>query len=432
MRKGIGAARRLALLIASVFVFGALRSEAAIAEVDWTYLGFSPVTVSVNVGEEVDIVNFDDTFDLQLTSAPSPENFTSYIPATDGVNLYYLPHVYNHVGTFTLSDEFGDYATVNVTVPLPLSVIITDPTNNAVFSAPATFNVTAVPAGGATPYFDVQFFVGANLVGDVFDPPFTNAITNLTAGNYTVTAIVTDANFVTATNSINVSVVASQIIQTNYILPTSCADIYSSGSVVFGSYLSAGPNPHGGLEFAAFNSTTYSSILLELNPYGLPLFGTNVSVYGFDGATGTLVSSNFNSGTLIGVWALPPGLGYGQIATFDVTAFVKSVKGPYFGFILVSSSSDLFSSTSINYGTPPELFAIGTPPPPQLALTRSGNQMIISWPTNNATGLMLQTSATLGAGASWTPIAPATLLGNQWVVTNSISGPSGFFRLSDH
>jgi hypothetical protein len=186
------------------------------------------------------------------------------------------------------------------------------------------------------------------------------------------------------------------------------------------------------LEFAAFNSGSYSSILLELNPYGLPLFGTNVSVYGFDGGTGTLMSTNFNSGTLIGIWTLPPGLNYGQIATFDVTAFVKSVKGPYFGFILVSAG-DLFSSTSINYGTPPELFAIGPPLPPQLAITQAANQMIISWPTNNAAGLTLQASATLGPGASWTPIAAPALLGNQWVVTNSISGSSsGFFRLSDH
>jgi PKD repeat protein len=431
MRKNAGATCHLYLLIASLFVFGALRGQAATVEIDWTFLGFSPSTVTINVGDEVDIFNFDDTFDLQLTSGPSPENFISDIPPTDGIDLYYLPHIYNHPGTFNLSDEFGDSATVTVNIALPLSVTITDPTNNAVFAAPATFNVTATPVGGTSP-FEMQFFVGANLVGDVFDPPFTNTITSLPAGNYTVTAVVTDANLVSASNSINISVVAAQTIQTNYILPVSCADIYSSGSVLFNSYLSAGTDPRGGLEFAEFNAGPYSSILLELNPYGLPLFGTNVSVYGFDGGTGTLVSTNFNSGTLIGVWTLPPGLKYGQIATFDVTAFVKSAKGPYFGFILVSDGSDLFSSTSINYGTPPELFAIGPPLPPQLAIAGTGNQLIISWPTNNAAGFTLQTSATLGPGASWTPIATPRLLGNQWVVTNSISGASGFFRLSDH
>ena len=284
-----------------------------------------------------------------------------------------------------------------------------------------------MPSGGATPYVDVQFFVGTNLTDDVFNSPFTGTITNLPAGNYTLSAVVTDANLNTASNSINISVVTPQITLTNYILPVSCADIYSSGSVVFNSYLSADQDPHGGLEFAAFNTGKYSSILLELNPYGLPLFGPDVSVYGFDGASGTLVSSNFNSGTLIGVWTLPAGLTYGQIATFDVTAFVKSAKGPYFGFILVSGG-DLFSSTSINYGTPPELFAIYTPTP-QLAVARAGNQLIINWPTNYSAGFTLETTALPGPGASWTPGPLPTLLGDQWVVTNPISGASGFFRL---
>jgi len=426
MRKSIGAAW-YPFLIAGLFVFGAWRTEAAFVQVNWTYLGFSPSAITIDVGDEVGIVNFDDTFDLYLTSSPSPENFTSYIPATDGVSIYYLPHIYNYPGTFSLSDEFGDYATVTVNAVLPLSVNITDPTNNMVFTAPATFDATALPAGGATPYIDVQFFVGTNLTADVFNSPFTGTITNLPAGNYTLTAVVTDANFNTASNSINISVVTPQITLTNYILPVSCADIYSSGSVVFNSYLSADPDPHGGLEFAAFNAGKYSSILLELNPYGLPLFGPDVSVYGFDGASGTLVSSNFNSGTLIGVWTLPAGLTYGQIATFDVTAFVKSAKGPYFGFILVSGG-DLFSSTSINYGTPTELFAIYTPTP-QLPVARAGNQLILNWPTNYSAGFTLETTTLTGPGASWTPGPLPTLLGDHWVATNPISGASGFFRL---
>ena len=113
MRKSIGVAC-YPFLIASLFVFGASRAEAAIVQVNWTYFGFSPSAITINVGDEVDIVNFDDTFDLQLTSRPSPENFTSYIPATDGFSIYYLPHIYSYPGTFSLSDEFGDYASVTV------------------------------------------------------------------------------------------------------------------------------------------------------------------------------------------------------------------------------------------------------------------------------------------------------------------------------
>jgi len=421
-----GFVRRLLCLIASLFVFVAWQSQANTTEVDWTSDGFSTSHITINAGDEVDIVNFDYDFDLYLTGAP-PEGFYSDIPPTDGYYVYYVPYVYYNPGTFSFSDEFGNSVTVTVNSIQPLSVAITAPTNNAVFTAPATFTVTAVPAGGAAPYFEMDFYVGTNLTGVVYSAPFTKTVTGLPMGNYNLSAVVTDNNFNTATNSILVHV--GPPVVTNTIVPVDCADIYSSGVVSRGGYLDASGNIHGGLEFAVFNASQYTSILLELNPYGLPLYGPDVSVYGFDGGTGTLMSSNFNSGTLIGVWTLPPGLTYGQVATYDVTAFVKSTKGPYFGFILVADG-DIFSSTIINYGTPPELYVI-SPLRPSVAATRAGNQIIISWPTNNSAGFSLQAAVTLGAGASWNAVGPMPVLaGSQWVVTNSISGPRQFFRLS--
>lgn len=71
--------------------------------------------------------------------------------------------------------------------------------------------------------------------------------------DYNISAVITDTNFITATNSILVSVVAP--LMTNYIAPVDCADIYSSGAVDRGLYLDAASNIHGGLEFAAFNAS---------------------------------------------------------------------------------------------------------------------------------------------------------------------------------
>lgn len=423
----IGTVGHLYRLVAGLFVFVTWQCHANNVEVDWTSNGFSTGQITINAGDEVDIVNLDDSIDLQVTGAP-PESFYSDIPPTDGSTEYYLPYVYNNPGTFSFSDEFGNTVTVIVNPIAPISVAITGPTNNSVFIAPATFTVTAVPAGGATPYVEVQFYVGTNLAGVANSSPFTITVTNLWAGSYNISAVATDNNSDTATNSILVTVGVQEM--TDDILPVDCADIYSSGAVDRGGYLDASGNIQGGLEFAVFNASQDTSILLELNPYGLPLFGPNVSVYGFDGGTGTLMSSSYNSGTLIGVWTLPAGLNYGQVATFDVTAFVKSTKGPYFGFIL-SAGGDVFSSTYINYGTPPELYAIAPIPPPQLTATRVGNQLVISWPTNNSPGLSLEASTTLGPGASWNPVSPpAVQVGNQWMETNSISGASSFFRLS--
>ena len=62
---------------------------------------------------------------------------------------------------------------------------------------------------------------------------------------------------------------------------------------------------------------------------------------------------------------------------------------------------------------------------------RSGNQLVISWPTNYSAGLSLRSADSLGAGATWVPVsAPAVTVGNSWMVTNSLTSPNRYFRLS--
>jgi PQQ-like domain/Bacterial Ig domain len=196
--------------IVAVFVFAVGQVFANTIELDWTSTGFSSNHITITTGDEVDIANFDDTFDLQLTGAPAPNNFYADIPPSDGTSYYYVTWVYSGSGTFSLSDEFGHSVTVIVNPATPLSVAITAPTNNAVFTAPATFAITAVPAGGATPYAQVQFYAGTNPNGVAYNSPFSAAITNLAAGNYTISAVVTDHNSNKATNSIQVHVAPSQ------------------------------------------------------------------------------------------------------------------------------------------------------------------------------------------------------------------------------
>jgi hypothetical protein len=83
-----------------------------------------------------------------------------------------------------------------------------------------------------------------------------------------------------------------------------------------------------------------------------------VLVYGYDNASGALAQSDYDAGTFLGAWTFPTDLLPGQEEFFDVTAFVQSVKGSYFGFDLRADSGvDVFSSTSQNYGIPPELIA---------------------------------------------------------------------------
>ena len=340
---------------------------------------------------------------------------------------------FNQPGTYKYYDDTGNYGTIYVTTAqnVPPSVTITAPVNNASFPPPANFNFTATAIDpDSDGIMDVQFYVGTNLVGDVSSPPYAASVTNLPSGAYTLTAVANDYGGASATNSIAIAV--ATIATTNFILPVACANIYSSGAVNSGGYLSTAGNIRGGLEFAALDPI-YSSVLLALNPYGLPMFDLNVNIYGFDAGTGTLYSSNWYSGTLIGTIVFPSNINYGQVETLDVTRFVQSAKGPYFGFIIQAPGGDLFSSLSINYGTPPELIATLSTLPPTLAVNRISDQFIISWNTNQSAGLTLQSTTSLLSGANWSPVTlPPVQIDSQLVVTNPIAGLSQFFRLSNH
>jgi hypothetical protein len=76
-----------------------------------------------------------------------------------------------------------------------------------------------------------------------------------------------------------------------------------------------------------------------------------------------------------------------------------------------------------------------TPPPtllgPKLTIIRSGNNVIVTWPTSS-TGFILQSSTSLVSGpASWSTVSPGPVVINgQNTVTTQISGTSQFYRLS--
>jgi hypothetical protein len=150
-------------------------------------------------------------------------------------------------------------------------------------------------------------------------------------------------------------------------LPASDGTVFDGGGANTGDYLTIAPTSgeQGDLQFASFDFANYSTIMLELNSYGVPPLQANpVLVFGYDNASGTLGQSDFNAGTYIGAWTFPANLLPGQEEFFDVTTFVQSVQGSYFGFDLRAEDGvDLFSSTASNYGTPPELIATVPEPP---------------------------------------------------------------------
>jgi hypothetical protein len=113
-------------------------------------------------------------------------------------------------GDYTLTakatDSQGDVGTsppVHIRVRTPLA--ITNPTNGAVFTAPATINIQATAPEGTT---RVEFFQGTTLLGADTTAPYEFVWSNVPAGSYSLSVKATDGQgTVTPSPAVNVTVV---------------------------------------------------------------------------------------------------------------------------------------------------------------------------------------------------------------------------------
>jgi len=153
--------------------------------------------------------------------------------------------------------------------------------------------------------------------------------------------------------------------------PTSDGSLYTcSGcnTVSDGGYVLTDGYIQGAVKFSTAGITgDITKIFLTLNPYGLPLWGTTVDVYGYGTTIGQLDVSDANAGTFLGTINLPANLGYGQDVYFNVTSFVTGVNSPYVAFNLRTTGTDVFSSLEYNYGHPSQLL-VHVPEPSSLLL----------------------------------------------------------------
>jgi hypothetical protein len=147
-------------------------------------------------------------------------------------------------------------------------------------------------------------------------------------------------------------------------LPVDDGSVYNNGNVAtsyVAAYASKGPAGfEGDLQFSSFDTSLYTSIFLELNLASWSLQSTSLYVYGYDNASGTLSGADYNAGTDLGQWNVPLDLNFNQEILFDVTTFVQSAQGPFFGFELQvhDDGADYFTSRAYNNGIPPALIAV--------------------------------------------------------------------------
>ena len=158
--------------------------------------------------------------------------------------------------------------------------------------------------------------------------------------------------------------------------PTSDGSLYvCAGCTIVseGGYVVASGYIQGEVKFASNSiSGAVTQALLSLNPYGLPLHGKEVSIYGYGTPIGALDDSDADAGALLGILMLPDNLGFGEDVFFDVTAFVAATNAPFLAFNLRTIGTDVFSSLEFNYGHASQLLvttsALAEPAPGVLLL----------------------------------------------------------------
>ncbi|MDQ3259012.1 MAG: fibronectin type III domain-containing protein, partial [Acidobacteriota bacterium] len=130
---------------------------------------------------------------------------TSYTDSTavNGTTYYYVVRAANAAGDSASSNEVSATPINN-----PPTVSITNPANNASFTAPATITIDATASDGDGTVGKVEFFQGSAKLGEDTSAPYSYTWSSAAVGNYTLTAKATDNGGATTTSSaVNISVI---------------------------------------------------------------------------------------------------------------------------------------------------------------------------------------------------------------------------------
>lgn len=189
---GIIGPRLLLLLIGLGGGFWPVALEAATTSVSVADNSFNPASVTINVNDAVQW-NWTGINLHSSTANGTPALWDSGIVG----NGTTFSHTFTSAGSFPYHCNVHALQTGTVTVQAPNQpprVGITAPSNNATFSAPWTGTLQATNSDPDGTVVRVQFLAGANSFGTVTNPPTTASlrVTNLVAGNYTLTAKATD------------------------------------------------------------------------------------------------------------------------------------------------------------------------------------------------------------------------------------------------
>jgi uncharacterized repeat protein (TIGR03803 family) len=258
------------------------------------------------------------------------------------------------------------------------------------------------------------------------------------SGNGTVFSVNTNGKAFKTLHSFSV-LPASPNPATNYDGAAPSGSLLLSGGKLYGTTSGGGGSGSGTIfvintngagfatlhNFTALNNFTNSD---GVNPWcGLVLSGNTLYGTAYGGG-------NSGRGTVFAINT--DGTGFSTLYNFTAGEVNSSSQltnsdgaFPIGGLILSGTTVYGTSSAggSLGWGT---IFSLALPqPPPQLTITPSGWNVILTWPTNVA-GFALQATTNLVSPPVWSAVFPVPVIINgQNTVTNPLSGTQSFYRL---
>jgi hypothetical protein len=304
----------------------------------------------------------------------------------------------------SLTNEVSGAYLFNVT-PVTVtaaSVTITSPSSGASIAVnqPESIKATATPSTGAT-IVAVDFYAGNTLIGSVQTAPYTIKWTPAAPGTFTLTAVVSDSNFLTATSKgVSITVATSNPAPTLSSLSVTSATAGSAGIPlgVTGSHFVSGSK-------VKWNGTALSTTFISSTKLLAALTASQLAVPGSFPVT---------------VVNPAPGGGTSSAITFTIGVPSLVVKSTTFK---VSGSNVIATLVIANTGT---ASAAG--------VSITGASLLTAKGTNAGTSLPISVG-TIAVGATQTVIVtfPGAAPASASVALAKLSGtylPSGTFSLT--